>query len=483
MKSVLIATDIIKTQSGEIKILEINTNTRMSKSFDTETHNLNNLITFIQTNNFQEVYCILPRNSNPFGKKLKELCENIGVEYIEFILQNDSITVPYIEDSETKLIIRISYDTTAIIDEDYCRDKFKLQEIINNKTYGAKTYIQGVLDNFSDIGDFEYDQNVPNFIVKKRHPQYDKEIFPKLYKIQNLTELNNLKNTIEPDCYLQEFLHSDLINGKRCIIRSLDLLYGGELNVLNITSFYKTSQLAENYWENDFDSDGLLAKKDRFKYVSHAINDNTSSWDYVYDVDQEVVMSDGSRKTFENLQKGDQIKAVHIEGLPINEGGYNLATWTGDYNTFIQNYQTVTTEVVDIYQSPPISQLFLRVTLNDNETQWDDLVDTQILIKDNELIKFKRFSELSVGDNVITHNFQTNLMEVKQIQEIGVVFKEGQILGSLDAEPVDVYLPLVSQYVTIVQHNVCTLKFCRPSGCLNPTNCNDCTTAQCEIQK
>jgi hypothetical protein len=145
----------------------------------------------------------------PFSGKVKEICDSIGITHIEHITVNGSITIPFIEDNESTLIIRLSYDTTAVIDDQYCRDKFQLQKVIHNESFGVKTYIpvevDGVtIDDFSDMEDFVYNNDIPNFIVKSRYPNYDKEVYPKLYKVENLTQLNELKSTIESDYYLQE---------------------------------------------------------------------------------------------------------------------------------------------------------------------------------------------------------------------------------------------------------------------------------------
>ena len=483
MKAVLIATDLIKTVNGDTKVLETNTNALLSYKFDDDIHYLDNLSTFIQTNQFQTVHCIFPIQSRNFNNKLKEICTSLNIEIVEHPMDAGAITVPYIEDSENILIIRISYDTTAIIDEEYCKDKFKLQTIINNKAYGSKTFIPNVLDNFESIPAFEYSDDIPNYIVKYRYPNYDKEIYPKLYKVQNLAELNTLKNTIETDYYLQEFHHSQLIEGKRCVIRSLDLLYGSNLDVLNICSFYKTNQLAENQWENTFNEDGLLAKKDRPKYISNSNDVNVNpNYPYVYDVDQELVMGDGGRKPFNQLQIGDSVKTIHIAGLGLDESTYTLNEWVGNYNDFVSNIYVKETQVTFIYTSPQISQLFLRVTLNDGITQWDELEESPLLVKVGETIMFKSFGSLEIGDSIVTFNFETNLPEIKTIQSIDVVFKDEQVLGSLDVEPEDVYMPLVSQYITLIQHNACN-KGCKSWGCADASLCGDCTPQQCGPQK
>ncbi len=482
MKSVLLATDLIKTINGDIKVLEINTNALLGQKFDSNTHYLGNLISFIQSQGFNTVHCIYPKNSHNFADKLLELCEAISVSFVRHELDTSAVTVPYIEDSSDILILRISYDTTAIIDEDYCRDKFKLQKLIDNKFYGSKTFIPGELDDFNGISDFSYTSEVPNFIVKKRYPNYNREEYPKLYKIENLQELNFLKTLIESDCYLQEFHQSELIQGKRCIIRSLDLLYGSDLSVINVCSFYKTVALEENYWNNTFGENGLLMKKDRPKYISHTDDSETNFWPYVYDVDQDVVMGDGSRKTFNNLQIGDTVKSVHIEGLDLDERNYKIFEWVGDYNLFAQNATLQTTQIVAKYQSPPTSRLFLKVTLNDGTTQWNDLADTPILIKEGNNIRFTEFENIQIGTEIVTFNFQTDQVEVKSVTSIEVTFEEDQVLGSLDAEPLDVYLPLVSQYITIIQHNICA-KGCKINSCVDTSLCGDCSPVTCTPQK
>jgi hypothetical protein len=482
MKALIIATDLIKTVSGDIKVLETNTNALLNYQFNDDIAYLNNLTEFIQTNQFQTVHCIYPTASRNFNKKLKEICESLNIQIVEHLMDAGSVTVPYIEDSEDILIIRISYDTTAIIDEDYCKDKFKLQTIINNKAYGSKTFIPNELDNFESIPDFEYSDDVPNFIVKKRLPNYDKEVYPKLYKIQNLTELNDLKATVESDCYLQEFHHSQLVEGKRCVIRSFDLLYGSNLDVLHICSFYKTNQLAENQWENTFNESGLLSKKDRPKYITSTNEGVSSNYPYVYDVDQELVMGDGGRKTFNQLQIGDSVKTVYIDGLDLDERTYTLNEWVGNYNDFVSNIYLKESQVTYKYTSPLTSQLFLRVTLDDGVTEWDELEESPLLVKVGETVVFKSFGSLQIGDSIVTFNFETNLPEIKNIQSIEVIFKEDQLLGSMDVEPEDVYMPLVSQYITIIQHNACN-KGCKSAQCGNAYLCGDCTPQQCGPQK
>ena len=475
MKAVLISTDLIKKTDGSIKVLETNTNSWLS--YDWNLYDFSSLISFIQSNNFTEVHVIAPSFIKRASVKLKEICDGIGVTHVEHIISNDAVTVPYIEDSESKLILRLSYDTTAIIDDEYCRDKFKLQSIIHNESFGVKTYIPGQVDDFSDMEDFTYTDDIPNFIVKYRFPAYDKQEYPKLYKIQNLTQLNNLKSQLEENSFLQEFVQSELVDGRRNIIRSLDFLYGGNLEIINIGSYIILNQIEETIWPNTFDENGLLAKKDRPKYITHTSEHVNAEFDYVYDVDNEVAMADGSKKTFATLQIGDSVKALHIEGLDLNEASYDMDTWTGSYSDFIQNVSVVNTSVMTTRESIPVSQLYIKITLDDN-TSWEDVKKSPLLVKDGDVIKFKRVNYMNVGDVIITYNFEEGQIQLKTITNLEVVFKENQILGSLDVEPIDLYLPYVSLEYSIIQHNLCR-PWCNANNCSNTANCGNCTWYYC----
>lgn len=480
MKSVLIASDLIKDSNGNIKVIETNTNASVSINWDL--YDFANLQSFIQSNNFTQVNIIVPQVDKPFSGKIKEICDSIGITHIEHITVNGSITVPFIEDNESTLIIRLSYDTTAVVDDQYCRDKFALQKVIHDQSFGAKTYIpievDGVtIDDFTDVEDFVYTDDVPNFIVKSRYPNYDKEIYPKLYKVENLTQLNALKSTIESDYYLQEYIQSELVDGRRNIIRSLDLLYGSNLDVLNIGGYNVLNQIEETIWDNTWDENNMLAKKDRPKYITHTSPHENAEHEYVYDVDQEVAMSDGSRKSFSSLVLGDSVKSLHIDGLDLDENTYELDSWTGSYSDFITNMSIITSAVAATRESQPVSQLFIRLTTGDG-TEWDDVKRSPLLVKDGDVIKFKRVNDMVVGDVIITYNFELLEIELKTIQNMEIIFKENQILGSLDVEPVDMYLPFVSANSALIQHNRC-MSGCASNSCFDYFACGNCSFYVC----
>jgi hypothetical protein len=114
----------------------------------------------------------------------------------------------------------------------------------------------------------------------------------------------------------------------------------------------------------------------------------------------------------------------------------------------------------------------------DDGTEWDDVKLSPLLVKDGDVIKFKRVNDMAIGDVIITYNFESSEVELKTIQNMEIIFKENQILGSLDVEPVDLYLPFVSANSTLIQHNRCS-GACSNNGCADGFACGNCSFYVC----
>lgn len=482
MKALLLGTDYIKTIDGNYKVIETNTNIQIAND-DVNELDWNGLKTFIQTNNFTTVHLIANRTTTNFNVVFQQMVETeLGLNYVYDETSTDSITVPYIEDDENTFILRISYDTTAIIDDEYCKDMYSFLRAMQDSVYNPKTYVPGVYDDFADLEEFSYTGDKPNFIVKSRFPNYDKSILPKLYKVTTLAELNALKSTINTNTeFLQEFVHCETINNKSNIIRGLDIVYGSNLDVISMGGFKILHNITETIWDNTYDETGLLAKKDRAKYITY-FRTNDGRFDYVFDVDQEVLMADGSRKTFANLSENDMIKSINLSQLPLDENDYEVDTWTGLHTQFINEFSPSQTMVVTKASSPLVSDIFIKITLDD-DTTWDDLPRTQVLVKepDTDIIRFKIVNNLQIGDVMEMFNTETETIVNKTVTGLEIIFKEDQIVGSMNTEPHDLYLPLVANTYAIIQHNGCLQPFCQigvPQCYIYP-KCPTCSSGQC----
>lgn len=489
MKAVLIATDYIKTSTGEYKVLETNTNASLAplELLDTTILEWNNLKSFIESNGFASVNVIYPGYDSGIRDIIKDICENQigGITFNAYETTQGSVTVPYIEDASDSFTIRISYDTTAIIDSDYAADKYNFVRALGSLDCKPKSYIVDVVDDFVDLTEIVYTEGIPNFIVKKRYSNYDKYVFPKLYEIKSVEELNDLKTSINgTEEFIQEYLPSELIDNTHSIIRGIDLLYGGNLDIISLGGYKVGNIIPVDVWETTFEATGLLAKKDRAKYITYTYNVEDRK-NYIVDVDEDITMADGSIKLFDDIVVGDQVKSIGIPGLDDDEVIANMNTWTGSFQNFSENFYVTSSQVVDKIVSPEISDLFIKITFEDG-SQWDDNETSHILVKEGDNIRFKSVNDFVIGDVIECIETINYTLVHKTISNLSIVFKENIRLGEIDVEAKDVFLPLVANNLAVIQHNACNV-ICQGSrgkapSCYSFPQCNNCAPFQCNFK-
>jgi len=491
MKAVLISTDYIKTEDGNYKVLEMNTNTALDVLSEDQYNylDLTELQSFIASNGFTKVNLIYNGLSRGFKNELETIYSgSTTITFNSFETQHGSITVPYMEDDETTFTIRISYDTTAIVDDEYCRDKYNFVKALGSDVLKPKVFIPNMVDDFETLTEFTYTGTKPNFILKKRYPNYDKLVYPRLFKITSLEELIAVKQLVETDEeYLQEYVVSELVNGKHNILRSIDLIYGSNLDVINLGGYKEIHTLKDDVWADTYGTNNELEKSNRPKYITHFGNLTSSGQNYTMDIDDNIIMSDDSFKLFGDLIAGDIVKSILITGLPENENEYNTNTWTGSYTDFVNNFVMDTAVVIYKTQSNTIDDLFIRITLEDGIT-WDDNVGTRILTKNGDVIKFKHVNDLIIGDEIEMVNVVDNSIVNKTIQNLEIVFKYGVVMGDIDVENKDVYLSIIQNNLALIQHNTCSAKCKTTTGniypsCLSISFCNTCALPQCAPAK
>ena len=232
MKGTIIGTDLLQ-QGDLVKILEINTNTTIY-NIGADLLNYDPLFEMMVSNDINQLHFIwtdmasyLPENIKQyrFADILKEKCQLNGIEYFGYTVPLNSVTVPYIEDTPTKFILRQAYDTTALVDETYCADKYEFISLMSGSEYLPKTYILNDEFGYDSLNSLNLEYpNEPNVLVKHRYPTYDQSELPALYSLELSSELNEFKNELvsEDNNLLQEFVYDtqNIIDGRYNVIRS-----------------------------------------------------------------------------------------------------------------------------------------------------------------------------------------------------------------------------------------------------------------------
>lgn len=476
MRTVLLGTDFTYTSSGELKPIEINTNVGMENFYlenDDDIFDLANLSNFITSNGFTKVsYIGILRL---FESKLSELCAGLNIQYEYFPVMSGNLTIPNVEDSTDHLIIRSAYDTTAIVDDVYCKDKINFLKLIQNSTFGSEfAYMNEFGELISTITTIFDNGNNPNFILKSTYPNYDKTQYPKLYKVNNETELLTILNNVSQDYFMMPFYYNPnkLYNNQVNIVRSLDILFPPNLNSIHLGSYKKFSD-RKNEEPSIFDETTFeLLSQFKRKYITSDYGFNTPK---LLDTDL-VEMSDGTFKTPVELQEGDIIKSLIIPNPYMVDLDGELEDYHITYDEFASGC-TFTTNVLTFKKRMDRICRYYDITFTDT-TNWGDVGGSSYLILENNEIRFKRIEDFVEGDKVVLINTSNSevtsvLKEVQSINFVKNIFSGWE----LTVEDRHVFLTKTgsasNESFAAIEHNaVCSgKKPCRGKTCASKRTC------------
>jgi hypothetical protein len=475
MRSLLISTDLIMKQDGSLTPTEINTNTSheillKNKDLDSPNSFLDNFgdyvnhiefNQFLQTNNITTIKTIDVKSG--FHRIIESFCKY----YTEYTYElhevsQDSIVVPEVEDGDNTLIIRIAYDSYALIDDLYARDNYEFHNLIKNETFSSDvTFNTGTEDNLDSIITFEasIDGVAPNYVIKRRTPGGEKGKYPVLYRLSSQEQLDNLKSSITSDEFIQkyEFNQSSLINNRTNFIRSVDILYGPTLDVFNILTYklQNTVSTQNNVlaYDTEIDENGKLNDLLAAKYYPKVLPNYSLS--YHFDENDLILMEDGTDLVASNLVLNQEVKTIYFNEQVISFESTNVSNLE-TFNVDSQSIQSI---------DDTIGGIFINITavndLNIEYSWYDGLNNFYLIQKANDTTAQyinTTAGNIEIGDKIFIYNKTTNSIDNLTIQSITFDIKNITTYKmSLGKEEREFFIKLSdegdSNEIYLIQHN------------------------------
>lgn len=401
MRTVLIGSDFMYDNDGNLKPIEINTAVGWDGPEKVEENedclDLTGLYQFVEDNNFTTVHYV--GDLTYFHKTLQTYYTGSSVNYEFHAVGRQSITIPYIDDNDQTLIIRSAYDTTALVDDTYCRDKIEFMKLIESQSFGSqfayKDDNNNVVSNITTIPD---NGEHPNFIVKSRYPDYDKDTYPKFFKVTNQTQLDEvIAAEVTSDYFIMENYCNTTNNfeGHIKVIRSLNILYPPTLQSIHIGQYTK---LSSNVFfdEVGYDSETYMVESlYRDSYITSANN----RWlPKLADTDM-VEMADGTFKTALDLQINDMIKTIEIPNPNGVDNSSYLTNFGITYETLTSGTTYSTNRIANLKRVNILTYI-VELTFEDDSTWEDTSVSSYLIERDNE-VQFKTLHYIVAGDDVL----------------------------------------------------------------------------------
>ena len=435
MNSVLIGVDFA-VHGDDVSFLEMNTDINISKPV-VNYFDFTALFNYISSNNFTKLHLIYKKDITAveFINEMKLYCTNNSITYNETLTPTFALFIPDVESDDQTLVIRLSYNSQAILDDFYCRDKSELTKLIfdsNLTEYIPKTYSKyndnvTISDNLELLNDNGIN---PNLIVKNTLPS-SQNTFPKFHKLYTPEELSNLKANLGESTILQEYIYnteniidSTIVNH----VRSWFLVSNGLSDIVDCGSYVGANsvQIEENlvtYTDNELDNVA------RAMYFSNPkLSSNGIPSDYIV----KVLQNDNSFQNTRvgNVKTGDVIEAINIATLDNDMPENEALNWsyTGSLNELI----TYTTASVVGIGTINVNNWFYRVDYTNGSSLLSK--DKKVLVESSGSVSFKPTAYLEVGDTIFNSS-----TEFSTISQISMEYYSGSMIDIV-IDPSDVYI-------------------------------------------
>jgi hypothetical protein len=449
MKSILISSDFVHDSTGNLRLLEINTNSGIGVP-QFEHFDFTDLKNFLVDNGFTKLVFVYNNNLNWFVDYFREQFETdtyVNSIELQFVKVFDTFYgIPAdVVDNETTFIIRSVYDSTAIVDSEFCADEINLYDLfINNNDTGSIPNLKFKREDNSEFDNLNRttntQSNIPDYFLKKA--VFSPYVNNKLVKLDSGNTidgfLNNNPNTL--DTYIVENYHfnsdESVYNNKIEALRVYQLWYGSNLDAIDL-AFIKNSSLTEVPTVEDFSiTSEYIDKKWRYSYISNFLTTHDGPKQHGYREDSLVELEDGSTKQLKDVAVGDIVKSYIVTSLPdaaVNT--YNWFEWNQtkeDYDS-LTKYET-TSSVMQI-DNVQLDDFAVEITFDTNDKYYS-LFGSGILSwqSGSNTVQFVSATVLSPGDRVLT-SAGTGLL----INDINVVYDTGSYY-SFDVEESDTIL-------------------------------------------
>jgi hypothetical protein len=425
----------------------------------------------------------------------EEFANYYGYDYTFVQVSAGSITVPSVDDADDTLIIRISYDTTALVDDLYARDMFEFHNLIKDETFASPvTFNTGEEDNIDSIT-FEpsVDGVAPNYLVKPRVPGYEKGVYPKVYRLDTVEELDALKLTIGENEFIQKYEYNEelgTVDNRVSFIRSFDIIYGSNLDVQHLMTYKSINSVSTNNtllrYENELDENKKFNKLATAKW--HPSYTLSNSLYYHFDETDRILMPDLTTKLATELVNGDIVLGINFNEEIKKFQSYPVES----LETFTTGNASITTLEPNEYDC-----IFINITaIDENETEynWYDGIGNNYLIQkqggDNVQYLSDNSGFIEIGDNVFVFNKTTNSVKSLTITD---VFFDVKTLTTYKISLVNEFREFfieLNEDLFLIQHNAaCNAYcgawwFCGSETCAlcgkNSVNCPICNTGGSE---
>jgi len=468
MKGTFFSADFIKDTTGNLRLMEVNTDTACVTN-GLSFLDFTEFIQILSGSNITEVHTIHKEIHTEIVNVLSQsIADNLPsvITFGSTIEESGTVYPTTIQDSTDKFIIRFAYDEASIFDSEYAKNSLGPLRLFaeNNDTasvveYSFSSSLQGF--EFNNLPKEFNTTNIPDVAVKDTAATTTHPI--SFYKIGKSSDTadnrwSEFTSSLSDDKLVIKF-YEDPTETKVTSVRSFNIIYGGNLDLINVGN-YITEGLFEKPASIEYD-DTQIANETNIKHYYELTTNfpkfsNVYNWGGIFE-EEEIIKADGTTVLIASASIGDEFKSYFVNGAPDTDVVNTFMAWSHPGSELPTGSYETSSVLINKIEQPLLYNLAFHLTMEDG-SEFRASGGVNLLVHDIELdcIRYESVSKIDETKHQLI-NLTGGLIN---IQSIIVEILDGEYnTYVIDMETSDTYFLSNGELsVKIVTHN------CFPAG-------------------
>ena len=325
MKGTLFSADFVKDGNGDLKLLEINTDTACIESLNSNI-DFTSFYSVLSDNSLTDLQVIYKHMQTSIVDRL-EAQKPEGVTITKHLEQRDSIFPTAIADQAGRFILRLAYDENALLDVIYAKNDTNLQGLFTAAgPDSASLMAPAVSDGFQTLNYVLNGPTEPDFVVKPSVPTKSGLSFYKLGGSTGSIEdrINEFTSSIDLSSNIISNYISDATDTAKSV-RAYQIVYGTDLDLCWLGD-YQLDALFTHTLSLTYDDNVVINKLGNKHYYEFATNDISDNEGIYYET--KIRKEDGTYDVAEDAVVGTIYDSFYVSGSPLTDNSLILDSWS-----------------------------------------------------------------------------------------------------------------------------------------------------------
>lgn len=367
MKGTLFSADFVKDSNGNLRLLELNTDTGVIAQ-ELQNFDFSSFKQILIDNNISELDIIYKPDIHEYFVNHLSSYLISDVNTINLHKEDkDTIYPTQVTDSPDKFILRLAYDESALFDSEYCKNRLNVFNLFTDNSindYCVGYYHSSSLGVKNTLTKEINPNNIPDATIKDIDEAFNPIDFFKIgSQIENESDedrWNNFisENTAEDKLIEQYHFHPSSVDENNHItsFRFFGIVYGSNLDILTLHTYQissvfdlptdLTSEIDESKYSNK------ILDHHYYEYTTNFIKSDSSGILSTH----EILTDENTYKPISEFVVGDYVKSYYLSRSPDEESDIN---WSFPNSSFPEgSYLTTSIVIYKKFESLKYNSMF-----------------------------------------------------------------------------------------------------------------------------